>query len=73
MICKSAEYRNGYIFTSTSTDKDFQEIIKNHSPVHCIICNENTVKNFKQPFWSNPCITINKKLSDGVFFINGIY
>lgn len=70
MICKSAEYKNGYILTTTSTDEEFQEIIKSYDKVNCVICNKNTVQNFKNPFLSNPCITINNKLNDGVFFIN---
>lgn len=73
MICKSAEYKNGYIFTKTSTDKDFQRILKQYDKVRCIICNENTVKNFRQPFLSSPRITINNKLADGVFFVNGVF
>ena len=73
MICKHKDYKNGYIFTPTSTDEDFQKILKSYDKVNCILCNENTVRNFKTPFWSNSHITINKKLADGVFFINNIH
>jgi hypothetical protein len=72
MICKSAEYQNGYIFTPSSTDEDFQKILEQYPKVNCIICNENTIRNFRQPYGSKPGITMNKKLADGVFFINCI-
>lgn len=73
MICKSAEYKNGYIFTPTSTDDDFQKILKSYDKVNCLICNENTIRNFRRGFMGQSIITINKKLADGVFFINGVY
>lgn len=73
LICKVAEYKNGYIFTKSSTDKDFQKLMQQYDKVSCIICNENTVRNFKKPYESKPGVTINKKLVDGVFFINAIY
>ena len=77
MICKAAEYKNGYIFTPNSTDEDFQTIVKEYrkSPkgFRCLIVNEETVKNFRVSLLSSSIITINKKLADGVFFINGVY
>lgn len=73
MICKSADYKNGYIFTPTSTDEDFQKILKQCPNFRCLICNENTAKNFRIGLFGKQCITINKKLADGVFFINGVY
>lgn len=73
MIHKASEYKNGYIFGPSSTDKDFQEILKSYSKVNCIICNEKTRKNFRVGMFTNPMITINNKLTDGVFFINGTF
>ena len=73
MICKSGDYRNGYIFTPSSCDADFQEILKSYDKVNCIICNENTIKNFRVGLLGQNIITINNKLADGVFFINGVY
>lgn len=71
MICKSGDYKNGYIFTESSTDEDFQEILKSYKKVNCIICNNNTKRNFRQSFLAmRPGITINNKVADGVFFIN---
>ena len=73
MIHKNGDYKNGYIFTKTSTDEEFQKIIKRYDKVRCVICNKNTVRNFRNPYYSNVGITINNKLADGVFFINGVY
>lgn len=74
MICKHSDFKNGYIFTRTSTDDDFQKILKTYEKVSCIICNERTRRNFRDGILcTNPPITINKKLADGVFFVNGIY
>lgn len=71
MIYKSAEYKNGYIFVPSSTDDDFQRILKSYKKVNCVICNRTTLKNFTAN--SVHLITINNKLADGVFFINGTY
>lgn len=74
MICKHADFKNGYIFTNSSNDEDFQKIIKSYDSFHCIICNEKTRHNFRGGILaSNPPITINNRLADGVFFVNGIY
>lgn len=73
MIYKNGDFKNGYVLSRTSTDDEFQDILIEKQPVHCIICNKNTVKNFKQPLFSDHHITINNRLRDGVFFINGIY
>lgn len=71
MICKAAEYKNGYIFTPTSNDDDFQEILRAYKDdFHCIICNENTKRNFKSSVTN---LVINKKIADGCFFVNGVY
>lgn len=73
MICKHGDYKNGYIFTPSSTDEDFQNILKSYDKVRCVICNKNTSRNFKIGLLGHSIITINNKLNDGVFFINGCY
>lgn len=67
MIYRSAEYQNGYIFAPSSTDADFQKILKSYDYVSCVICNSVTRRNFKT---GTIGITINNKLADGVFFVN---
>lgn len=74
MIPKHADYKNGYVLAKNSTDEDFQKIIKSYGDdYHCLICNSNTAKNFKTSFLGYSTITINEKLADGVFFINGCF
>lgn len=80
MILKSGDYKNGYIFTPSSTDKDMQEIYEDYKKkgikVKCVICNIKTARNFDyEPDTNRDCmgLTINNKLADGVFFINGTY
>ena len=80
MILKSGDYKNGYIFTPSSTDEDMQNIYKDYKErnikVKCIICNKKTSRNFiYEPNGITDCmgLTINNKLADGVFFINGTY
>ena len=73
MIPKHAGYKNGYVLAANSTDEDFQEIIKSYGDnYHCLICNSNTAKNFRTSFGYST-LTINEKLVDGVFFINGVF
>lgn len=74
MIYKHPDYKNGYVFAPSSCDKDFQDILEEYRKtpkgLRCVICNENTLRNFI--VWS-PVLVINKKLVDGVFFINGVF
>lgn len=71
-ILKDNSLRNKYILLDNSTNMDFQEIIKGRK-VNCIICNSNTAKHFKTPFFGNSIITINNKMLDNVFYINGVF
>lgn len=74
MIPKHADYKNGYVLAKNSTDEDFQEIIKSYGDnYHCLICNSNTAKNFRIGLLGDSTLTINEKLVDGVFFINGVF
>ncbi len=72
MIYKSAEYKNGYVFAPSSTDSDLQDILSQYDKVNCVICNELTKRNFRV-FGGTSILTINNKLADGVFFVNGTY
>ena len=71
MICKSAEYMNGYIFTPTSKSTDLYEILDSYDEVKCVICNKKTKANFRVE-GGYSILTINNKLADGVFFVNQI-
>ena len=68
MVYKHENYKNGYIFAKSSTDKELQEILDTYEKLNVIFCNSNTIKNFKKD--RTLPITINNKLNDGCFFIN---
>lgn len=73
MISKAAEYKNGYILGSSSTNKDLQSIFKGYDEVKCLICNYKTSKNFRTGVMGRNVITINNRVSDGCFFVNGVF
>ena len=73
MIYIHPDYKNGYIFADSSTDEDFQKICKSYEKVRCVICNSKTAKNFRTPLLGYSIITINNKINDGCFFINGTF
>ena len=76
MISKHGDYKNGYIFTPSSTDSDLQRIFREeygYDNIRCVICNKNTAKNFRTSSLRYSIITINNKIADGCFFINGTF
>lgn len=81
MIHKVDGYKNGYVFSATKSEKPddeiFQDILKEYKKsskgFHCLICNKVTSKNFRIGLFSDNIITINNKIADGCFFINGCY
>ena len=70
MINKDITHENKYQFTETSTDEEFQKILKRYPKINCIICNAQTAKCFKGGLFDFSAITINNKLETGVFLIN---
>ncbi len=77
MIAKLEGMQNGYVLLRSSTDEEFQAILKRYKDANnfkCIICNKHTAKCFKHTgILSDLTITINNKLSSGVFYINGVF
>lgn len=71
-ILKDDRLRNKYILQNDSTDDDFKNIIKGKK-VNCIICNENTAKRFITPLFGHRIVTVNNKMMDDVFYINGVF
>lgn len=71
-ILKDNRLRNKYILQDDSTDDDFKSIIKGKK-VNCIICNRNTAKRFKTTLLGHRTVTINNKMMDNVFYINGVF
>lgn len=77
MIAKLEGMQNGYALMRSSTDKEFQRILKRYKDnnnLKCIICNERTARCFKHDkVLSDPPVTINNKMLSGIFYINGIF
>lgn len=71
-ILKDDRLRNKYILQDDSTDDDLKKIIKGKN-INCIICNRNTAKRFRFPLFGHSVITINNKMMDNVFYINGVF
>lgn len=77
MIAKLEGLQNGYALLRSSTDEEFQAILKQYKDENnfkCIICNNHTAKCFVPSI--EPCtlpITINNKMLNGVFYINGVF
>lgn len=72
MINKIKDKKNGYILTDDSTNEEFQKIQARYKKINCIILNKNTRKRIRLGLISNNIITINNKLPDNVFYINGV-
>ena len=70
MINKDITHENKYQFTESSTNEEFQKIMKRYPKVNCIICNSETAKCFRPGFLSPMSVTINNKLETGVFLVN---
>lgn len=62
MINKDITHENKYQFTETSTNEEFQKILKRYKKINCIICNSQTAKCFKRGLFDFSAITINNKL-----------
>lgn len=70
MINKDVTHENKYQFTESSTNEEFQKIMKRYPKVNCIICNSETAKCFRPGLLSPMAVTINNKLETGVFLVN---
>lgn len=77
MIAKLEGSQNGYALLRSSTDEEFQAILKQYKDennLKCVICNKRTAKCFKHAgALSDPPITINNKMLSGIFYINSVF
>lgn len=77
MIAKLEGLQNGYALLRSSTDEEFQAILKQYKDennLKCVIRNERTAKCFKHAgVLSDPPITINNKMLSGIFYINSVF
>lgn len=68
MIYRLKDTTNGFVVDSSTTKEDLLQLFSSVRGARCVICNENMAKSLPlKP------ICINKKVADGVFYINGRY
>lgn len=68
MIYAIKETKNGFVIDKTTTREEILKLFATIGGARCIICNENMAKTLQlRP------VCINKKLEDGVFYINGVF
>ena len=73
MIGKINGKKNGYALLEDTTNEEFQSLLKSYPKVKCIICNERLYSRFRVGTFGKNIITINKKIPDGIFYVNGVY
>jgi hypothetical protein len=71
-ILKDDRFKNKYILQSDATNSDLMGILHGRN-IRCIICNRNTAKRFRIGLFGENIITVNNKMEDNVFFINGFF
>ena len=68
MIYRLKDTTNGFVVDSSTTKEDLLQLFSSVRGARCVICNGETAKSLPlKP------ICINKKVADGVFYINGRY
>lgn len=68
MIYRLKDTTNGFVVDQTTTREEILRLFGSVTGARCVICNENMAKSLPlKP------ICINKKVADGVFYINGRY
>ena len=74
MIGKVEGKKNGYAILEDTTNEEFQSVLKSYPKINCIICNEHLAKRIGYgSLFGQSITTINKKIPDGIFYVNGVY
>lgn len=68
MLGKVKGKKNGYVILEDTTNEEFQSLLKSYPKVRCIICNKHLANRIQCKI-----ITVNNKIPDGIFYINGVY
>ncbi len=69
MIVKLDGFKNKYQLTESSNSRDLIELIAKYKRFRCIICNKETALRFARRDY----VTINNKVEDNTFYVNGIF
>ena len=73
MLGKVEGKKNGYAILEDTTNEEFRALLKSYPKVRCIICNENLAKRIRYGILGHSITTINNKIPDNIFYINGVY
>ena len=69
MIVKLDGFKNKYRLTKSSNSRDLSDLIAKYVKFRCIICNRKTALRFDRRYY----VTINNKVEDNTFYVNGIF
>lgn len=69
MIEKIVGFQNKYKLTESSNTGDIIKLCASYQRFRCIICNAKTAARFKPRDY----VTVNNKVEDNVFYVNGIF
>ena len=69
MIVKLDGFKNKYQLAESSNSRDLSDLIAKYGKFRCIICNKKTALRFDRRDY----VTINNKVEDNVFYVNGIF
>ena len=73
MLGKVEGKKNGYAILEDTTNEEFRSLLKSYPKVNCIICNEHLAKRIRYGILGQSITTINNKIPDEIFYINGVY
>lgn len=73
MLGKVEGKKNGYAILDDTTSEEFRALLKSQPKLNCIICNERLAKRIQYGILSHSITTINNKIPDNIFYINGVY
>lgn len=73
MLGKVEGKKNGYAILEDTTNEEFRSLLKSYPKVRCIICNERLAKRIQYGVLGHNITTINNKIPDEIFYINGVY
>lgn len=73
MLGKVEGKKNGYALFDDTTNEEFRALLKSYPKLNCIICNERLAKRISYGILGQSITTINNKIPDNIFYINGVY
>ena len=73
MIGKIKSKKNGYKIMEDTTTEEFKDLLKSYPKVNCIICNKHLAERIKYGPLGHSITTINNKIPNDTFYINGVY